>query len=61
MSKSKPAAIIVDPEEWNAIAYELEALRHQALCDWVSLEVRRTPDSVTVVNNKTEWMALLDE
>ncbi|MCH9663255.1 MAG: hypothetical protein K0U66_06315 [Gammaproteobacteria bacterium] len=61
ISKSTPQAIMVSPAEWNATARELATLRHQALCDWVTMEMQRNPDSVRVVGTKGEWMALLDE
>ena len=55
---SKPAAVMVAPETWDATAKELARLRHLELCDWVSREMDEDPTAKIVISSKEEWLAL---
>ncbi len=56
--RSKPAAVMVAPEEWDATAKELKRLRHLELCDWVSQEMDTDAATRIAVKSKDEWLAL---
>ncbi|MBV7326674.1 type II toxin-antitoxin system prevent-host-death family antitoxin [Chloroflexi bacterium TSY] len=56
--RSKPAAVMISPSEWDKIAKELKRLRHQEWCDRVSREMDEDPSTQIVINSKEEWLAL---
>lgn len=55
---SKPAAVLVAPEEWDKLAKELKRLRHQEWCDRVSKEMDEEPSTRIVIHAKEQWLAL---
>lgn len=50
--RSKPAAVMVSPDAWDATAKELRRLRHLELSDRVSREAQENPSTVTVMTGE---------